>query len=324
VVTGGLRALGHLTAVLLTSASLAFLCLQLAPGDAGTALGEGLSPAARSALRVRYGLEQPLAVQYLRWLSALAQGDLGWSTSYHQPVWEVLTAAFGRTLWIVTPAFVLSLLGGMWVGTWQGLRAGSRGDRVATWITLAIHATPDVALASLVLLVGAGLLSLFPTGGMTSDLYPYLPTASQWLDRLQHLVLPVLTISLVGVATVARHQRASLRDALRLPFMTLLPARGLPPTRIRWHAWRNALPPVLSVAGVLLPSWLAGLVFVEQVFAWPGMGYLLVQAIAAQDMALVAGAVLLASACALLIARVAAAARGVADPRLAPDGRRAP
>ena len=313
----GLRAIIHLTAVLLTSASLAFLCLHLAPGDAGTALGEGLSPAARDALRVRYGLDQPLAVQYVKWLSALLQGDLGWSTSQHRPVLEVIGAAFGRTLWIVIPAFVLSLLGGMWIGTWQGLRTGSLGDRLFTWITLALHATPDVALASAVLLVGAGGLSLFPTGGMTSDVYRYLPKASQWLDRLQHLVLPVFTIALVGAATVARHQRASLRAAVQLPFMALLPSRGLPPSRIRWHAWRNALAPVLSVAGVLLPAWLAGLVFVEQVFAWPGMGYLLVQAIAAQDMALVSGAVLLASAAALTMARLAAAARAMADPRLA-------
>jgi len=315
----GLRALVHIAAVLMASASLAFVCLHLAPGDAGTALGEGLSPAARDALRERYGLDQPLVVQYLKWLGALAQGDLGWSTSQHRPVLQAIGEAFGHTLWLVIPAFALSLLGGMWIGTWQGLRAGSRGDRLVTWITLALHATPDVALASGVLLLGAGVLALFPTGGMTSDIHAYLPMASRWLDRLQHLVLPVVTIALVGSATLARHQRASLRAALQLPFMAWLPTRGLPPAHIRWHAWRNALAPVLSVAGILLPSWLAGLVFVEQVYAWPGMGYLLVQAIAAQDMALVSGAVLLASGCALTIARVAAVAHAMADPRLAAD-----
>jgi peptide/nickel transport system permease protein len=302
--------------VVLVAATLTFALLHAAPGDAGSALGEGVDPGARAALRARAGLGRPVWLQYLHWLGGMLRGDLGWSTWQQRPVAAMLADALPHTLLLVGSALVVSLGAGIALGRWQGARVGTRGDRVVGTALLVAYALPEfwVALALLAVLVHAW--GWLPAGGAASELAAYLPPGERWLDRARHLLLPVLSLAIVTVAVVARVQRSAMREALAHPSTRTARALGLPERRVRQRAWRAALLPVLTLAGLYLPALATGAVFVERIFAWPGMGRLLLGGIDARDPALVAGVVVLASAITALGAVLTDVARWLADPRL--------
>jgi peptide/nickel transport system permease protein len=302
-------------AVILTAATFAFLALHLAPGDPASALVEGTPPEMRAQLRALYGFDQPLLVQYGRWLGALLRGDFGWSILARRPVAEVLATALPATMLLVLPAFLLSVVGGMLVGSWQAIWAGRRRDRITNLVLLVVYSMPEFWLALALVLLFARQWPLLPPNGMASDMAAYLSPAARVRDTLAHLVLPVLTLATVGIATFARYQRASLHDVLQQPFVRTATASGLARWRV-WHgAWRASLRPVVTLGGLLLPAYLAGVVFIEQVFAWPGVGTVLVQATVARDYALVAGAVVLGSAITALASALAELLRDLLDPR---------
>lgn len=302
--------------VVLVAATLTFALLHAAPGDAGSALGEGVAPGARAALRARAGLDRPVWLQYLQWLGGMLRGDLGWSTWQQRPVAAMLADALPHTLLLVGSALTVSLGAGIALGRWQGARAGTRGDRVVGTALLVAYALPEfwVALALLAVLVHAW--GWLPAGGAASELAAYLPPGERWLDRARHLLLPVLSLAIVTVAVVARVQRSAMREALAHPSTRTARALGLPERRVRQRAWRAALLPVLTLAGLYLPALATGAVFVERIFAWPGMGRLLLGGIDARDPALVAGVVVVASAITALGAVLTDVARWLADPRL--------
>jgi peptide/nickel transport system permease protein len=135
-------------------------------------------------------------------------------------------------------------------------------------------------------------------------------------DRIEHLVLPVVTVTLVGVGIFARYQRSSMNDVLQLPFVQTARAAGLPSSRVYWLAWRAALLPVLTVAGLVLPAFVAGVVVIEQVFLWPGLGHTMLMAIAARDADVVTGCVIIGSSITVLGAIGTDVVRRVVDPRL--------
>lgn len=302
--------------VILSAATLAFLCLHLAPGDPASALGESVPPDVKARMRALYGFDEPLGTQYLRWLGALLRGDLGWSIQQQRPVSAVLRDALPNTLTLIVPAFVLSVLGGLWIGAWQGVRAGSRRDRITSTLLLVIYSIPEFWLAMALLLVFARTWHLLPATGVTSELYAYLSPGERFLDRLRHLVLPVASVASIGIATFARYQRASMQETIGLPFVRTAEASGLGRRRVLRNAWRASLLPVITLGGILLPSYLAGVVFVEQIFNWPGLGYALLRAISARDYAVVAACVVLGSTLTALGAWLAEWLRERADPRL--------
>lgn len=308
-------ALMQLAVVMVTAASLAFLCLQLAPGDPATALGEGLPIAVREQLRTRYGFDAPIGVQYLRWLQALSVGDFGWSTSQHRPVFDVLADAIPNSLRLVIPAFIVSVLAGTFVGVWQAEHHGTRRDHTASALLLVVYSAPEFWLATWLIILFAGVWPILPPSGISSVWARYLSPLGQVTDALRHMILPVLAIALVGTATLARHQRASMLDALALPFMRSARASGLSRGRLRYVAWRHAVLPVLTMAGVLLPSYLGGLIFIEQIFAWPGLGYTMLRAIAAHDYAVVAAVVIVGSGLTATCTMLVQGTVRVLDPR---------
>jgi len=213
-------------------------------------------------------------------------------------------------------ALFTSLVLGMWLGAWQGARAGSAGDQVATTTTLMLYSVPEFWLALLLLQLFAQTLGWFPATGMVSAMHDYLPWLARVRDRLAHLALPWLTLSLVGVSVIARFQRSSMCEAWREPFVRTARAKGLSERRVRWHAWRTALAPVIALTGLTLPALLGGAVFVERLFAWPGMGHATVMAVHARDYEFVTAAVLLTSALTVLGSLAADVAQRVADPRV--------
>lgn len=308
--------LAQSVAVVFAAATFAFVCLQLAPGDPITALGEGVPAEIREQRRAVYGLNDPVLVQYGRWLIATVQGDLGWSIAQQRPVAAVLADALPNSLLLVVPAFTLAVLLGLALGAWQGVHARQRRDRITSMLLLVMYSIPEFWMALALLMLFAVFLAWLPVSGMTSDLFAYLTPAQQFKDRLLHLVLPVTSVLLFDLAALARFQRLSMMDTLEQPFVRTATANGIPGRRVHWLAWRASLLPIITLSGFLLPANLAGVVFIEQTFAWPGMGYVMLGAISKHDYDLVAGCVLVGSAMMAAGTFAAECLREWADPRL--------
>ena len=213
-------------------------------------------------------------------------------------------------------ALSVSLVGGMFVGAWQGARAGSRRDRASSTALLVLYSVPEIWLALVLMLVFAYGLRWLPSSGITSETYSYLTPRQQLLDRLRHLLLPLTSLSVVGVSVFARYQRNAMQESMTQAFVRTARAKGLDESAVRREAWRNALLPVITVTGLLLPALITGAVFVERVFSWPGMGYAMIRAIEARDYPVVSASVILGSAVTALGAALADVAREIADPRL--------
>ena len=306
--------------VVLLVTTLTFVLVHLAPGDpiAAALSRESVPDVVRQQWRADFGLDQPLGVQYARWLANAAHGNLGFSFSYRRPVRDVLADALPRTLLLTGLALVLSFALGITVGVLQAERAGSARDRWFGRVLLLLYSVPDFWLALLVLLAFAYRLPLFPAGGMVDPvLHDYLPLAGRMRDRLAHLVLPVSTLALLSSAAIARYQRASLLNVLPSDWMRTALAKGLSwREAVRRHALRNALLSTITLAGLWLPALVTGAIFVEKVFSWPGMGLVTVNAIGARDYPLVTAGVLLMSVTVVVSALLADLATAIADPRI--------
>jgi ABC-type dipeptide/oligopeptide/nickel transport systems, permease components len=300
--------------------TFAFVMVHLAPGDPiGVALSRSNIPdSVREQWRVAYGLDRPVSEQYVRWVGNTFRGDLGYSFSFHRPVREVLLTAIPNTLLLSGLGLLLSFAIGISLGLVQAERPRSSLDKWFGRVLLALYSVPDFWLALVILMVFAYKLPLFPAGGMTDPvMYDYMSLGDKLADRLHHLVLPVVTLALLTAAGVARYQRGALVAVLHSDWMRTALAKGLSwKTAVRRHAFRNALLPTLTLFGLSVPAYATGAIFVEKVFSWPGMGLVVVNAIAARDYPLVTSGVMMMSvlvaACALLTDLAVAAA----DPRV--------
>ena len=230
---GGLRrALGRLLQALFVvwaASSAAFVLLRAAPGDPYASQLETFPvPAStRAALRAERGLDLPLPAQYARWVGNVVRGDFGWSTLHQRPVADVLRDTLPRTLLLMAFALCSSLALGMLIGAWQGTHAGTLGDDTITSVSLLTWSVPEFWLALLLLQLFAHQLGWLPATGMVDEMHAYLSPVDQLRDRLEHLVLPWLTLTLVGTAVFARFQRSSMRDAWQEPFVRTARAKGL-------------------------------------------------------------------------------------------------
>lgn len=300
------------------AATLVFVLLRLAPGDPYATRFEGLPipREARDAWRAQKRLDAPMPVQYVYWLGNTLRGDFGWSSYHQRPVRDVIADLLPRTLLLMGLALGTSLVLGMWLGAWQGARVGSLGDQVATTSTLVLYSMPEFWLALLLLQLFVQTLGWLPATGMVSATYEHLASAAQLRDRLRHLAMPWLSLSLVGMAVFARFQRSSMREAWREPFVRTARAKGLSERGVRWHAWRTALAPVIALTGLTLPALVGGAVFVERIFAWPGMGNATVLAVNNRDYDFVTAAVLLTSALTVVGSLLADLAQRLLDPRV--------
>jgi len=300
--------------------TLTFLLVHLAPGDplAAALEGPGVTPAVRAQWRAQFGLDRPVGEQYLRWLANVPRGELGFSVSHRRPVRDVLLDAFPRTLLLVGLSLACSFVLGIAVGVLQAERPGGSRDRWLGRVLLLLYSVPDFWLALVVLLLFAYKLPILPAGGIVDPvLHDYLPFGRRVLDRVAHLVLPVVTLTVLSSAVIARHQRSSLLAVLPSDWMRTALAKGLSwRDAVRRHALRNALLSTITLLGLSLPAMAAGAVFVERVFTWPGMGMITVSAIAARDYPLVTSGVLVMSVAVVLGALAADLAVAMADPRI--------
>ncbi|MGD8277313.1 MAG: ABC transporter permease [Gemmatimonadota bacterium] len=310
--------------LLLGVATLVFLVLHIAPGDATAYLfGPGMSQAVIERQRQVFGLDQPLPTQYLRWLGAFARGDLGYSLFQGRPVRDIIAGALPNTLLLTGCSLVLVFLLGIVTGVWQAARHNRASDRVLSVGTLFFYSMPAFWLAVMLMLVFAlkatewGWPLALPPSGITDIDHEMLSIGGRLADRLAHLVLPVATLTLTLAAGVARYTRAQMLDVVRMDYIRTARAKGLPErTVIGRHALRNSLLPIITLLGLYIPFLFSGAVLVERVFAWPGMGTAMFDAILYRDYPVVMAISLIFAALTVLGSLLADILYAVVDPRV--------
>jgi peptide/nickel transport system permease protein len=276
-----LRRLLGLIGVLLGMSVLIFGIIHILPGNvAYSILGEFATPAAVVQLEAKLGLNDPLPVQYWRWLSAMLHGDFGMSIVMNRPAASLIGEALGRSALLAGLAFGLIAAGGISLGLYAATHRGRASDKVLTLAQFVLIAVPEFFWAILAVLVFASWLNLLPATG-------YAPLDAGVADWAAHLVLPVLVLSFGLVAHVSRLTRSSMLEVLDSRFVLAARARGLPERRVLWrHALPNALLPAITVLAIDAGLLIGGIVVVETVFAYPGLGRLLVYAIERHDLPL--------------------------------------
>ena len=301
-------------------ATITFALIHLAPGDPFSAVMDNpnVNERVRATLRAQDGLDRPLPEQFARYIGQLARGELGWSFSHDRPVREVLATALPNTLLLMAIALAGSFALGILIALVQVARRGSATDHTLSAISLFFFSMPDFWLAILALLAFTYWLPLFPVGGAVDPvMHDYLGLGARIVDRLRHLALPALTLTVLAAPGVARYQRAALLDVLPADYIRTARLKGLTEREIlRRHALRNALLPIISLLGLSFPALLTGAFFIEKIFAWPGMGLAVVNAIATRDYPLVVGGVILGSIMVTVGSLLADLLYAWADPRL--------
>jgi peptide/nickel transport system permease protein len=301
-------------------ATITFALIHLAPGDPFSAVMDNpnVNERVRATLRAQYGLDRPLPEQFVRYVGQLARGELGWSFSHDRPVREVLASALPNTLLLMAIALVGSFALGILIALIQVARRGSITDHALSGISLFFFSMPDFWLAILALLAFTYWLPLFPVGGAVDPvMHDYMGLGARIVDRLRHLALPALTLTVLASPGVARYQRAALLDVLPADYIRTARLKGLTEREIlRRHALRNALLPIISLLGLSFPALLTGAFFIEKIFAWPGMGLAVVNAIGTRDYPLVVGGVILGSIMVTVGSLLADLLYAWADPRL--------
>ncbi|GAB3052076.1 ABC transporter permease [Sediminivirga luteola] len=290
-----------------------FLLLQLVPGDpARTILGAGATEDAVAAVRAELGLDQPLPVQFLGYLQGLITGDLGRSLTINQPVTEIIIPRFQNTMVLSAAALVICVVVGIPLGILAARRQYGIFDRIAMFTSLAGASVPVYWLGLMLIGVFALNLGWFPTSGMSNPRNP----EGGFGDLLSHLVLPAFAAALVPLAVIARMTRSVMVDTMEQDYIRTLRAAGVPERSIIWkHCLRNAMPPIVTVVGLQIGYLLGGVIFVEVVFSWPGLGYQLYTAITQNDMPLVQAGVLFIALVFVLVNLLADTTVGLLDPR---------
>jgi peptide/nickel transport system permease protein len=273
---------------------LSFVLVELAPGDffSEMRLDPRISETTLRALRARHGLDRPLPERYLRWVTSLARGELGYSFAYGSPVAPLLWPRARNTLLLTSIATAFAWLIAIPLGVWWATRRGAAMRRALSGVTALLLAVPDILLA-LALLLLAVRTGWFPTGGMVSVGHEEMPRTARIVDVAWHLVLPATALVLGMLPVLVRYVRASVADALEAPFVRAARAHGIPERRVLYrHALPVAANPLVSLFGLSLAGLLSMSLLVEVVLSWPGLGPLLLEAILARDFYLVLGLVL--------------------------------
>lgn len=304
-------------AVVFGVVTLTFVLLHLAPGDPmqrllGPAATAGQVAAARHAM----ALDRPLAVQYVDWLGRALRGDFGASIATGRSVASLLTQAWPATAILVLLSLALTYLFGIAIGAYQANTRHRVADGLLTVGTVALNAMPGYWLGLVLVMFFTYRLRLLPAFGASGLDADFLSVSGRMVDRLRHLALPLLTLTLIGIGGTARFVRAAMREARDAPYLVVARAKGVGATRmVIRHQLRNALVPVVTLLGLSLPALFSGTVFVESIFAWPGVGSLMVQGVQARDYPVVLAAATISAVLVVVGNLLAELLVGVVDPR---------
>ena len=294
---------------------ISFCVLRLAPGDPVLILfgGGNLRADEIAALRSAYGLDQPIPIQYLRWLGHVLTGDFGQSFLYKRPVSEMIQAALPNTLLLATLALLLTIAVGVPLGVLAARYRGTWIDQLIRVLGVAGHAVPAFWFGLLFILILSVQFRLFPVGGMLT----VGKDAFDVPDRLAHLVGPVLALSLAGIANYSRYMRAETLEVLSQDYVRTARAKGLRENVVlSVHTLRNALLPLVTALGTQIAYLVSGAIVIEQVFAWPGMGSLFIDAMNNGDYMIILPWLMVTVAFVILFNLVADILYAFLDPRI--------
>lgn len=303
-------------AILIGISMLLFVLLQLMPGDPAEMMIDPLNfsgnwEEAVARRRAELGLDQPIYVQYVNWLGEIFQGNLGYSYTNGRPVGELLLDRLGPTARLTGTALALALLVGIPVGVVAAMRRNTAVDYGATVVSMLAISVPSFFVALIAIYVVSLQLGWLPTAGINS------PGRSGFVDSLRHLILPASILGFALAGPYVRYARAAMLEVLSQDYLTTARSKGLPKVRvIGRHALHNALIPLVTVVAVQVPTLLAGAVVIEQIFSWPGMGRLALDAVRARDYPVLLGFVLFIAILVLLCNLIADLAYAAIDPRI--------
>lgn len=316
--------LGRAAQALLVMAGMSVVIhglLSLMPGDPVDLMASGdprLTPDDIARLRALWGLDQPWSTRYWHWVSGVLRGEFGYSRLFHQPVMDLLPGRLGLSLLLMGSSLILALSLAIPAGVVAACHPGSRGDALLRLACLAGISLPSFWVALLLILVFAVGLGWLPAGGAG----PPGGDAGLWA-RLPYLPLPVATLVLAFIGSHARYVRAAMGEALLLDAVRTARAKGLSETRVVWgHALPNALGPLITLVGLEFGGLFSGALITETVFAWPGVGRLIYDAIMGSDFNTALVALLLVTAMTQLGSLLADLAHAALDPRISFSGRR--
>ena len=297
--------------VLVGAAVLVFLLLQLVPGDpVRSAMGTRFNPEVYDELRAAAGLDRPLHEQLINYLAGAATGDFGVSFRNGESVFELVVARMPATISLAVAALVIALLISFPLGIISAMRRGTLVDHVARVGSQVGISVPDFWLGILLILLFTSVLGLLPPSG-------YTPLTEDPVDWLRHVILPAVTVGLISGSILTRFIRSATLESNDQDFARTARAKGLHESAVmRDHVLRNAMVPIITVAGIQLASLLGGVIVVEVLFAWPGLGRLTYDAVLARDYTVVQGAVLLVAAIFLVANLVVDLLYALIDPRI--------
>lgn len=299
--------------ILLGLSVIVFAMMALIPGDPATAiLGSYATPENVERLNRELGLDKTPIEQYLIWLGNLLQGDMGRSYALNRPVADEVFERFGATLILAGASLVLCSIFGLAAGIASAVRQFGWTDRIVTFFVLIGISTPSFWLGLLLIMLFAVELQWLPASGMYA-----IYGGGDLVDLLTHLAMPAVTLAIVATAVIARLTRTAMLEVLRQDYIRTARAKGLSERRVIYrHAFKAALVSVIPVIGIQAGFVLGGAVYIETVFQWPGIGRMLVNAIATRDLLLVQGGVLVVAASYVLFNLLADLTQTIIDPRL--------
>jgi peptide/nickel transport system permease protein len=305
------RRLAYSLIVLLGVLVVVFALVHLVPGDpVRIALGTRYTPEAYDALRSASGLDRPIIGQFFGYVGSALTGDLGVSFRNGDPVATILVDRLPATASLGVAGIVIALLIALPAGIWSALHEGRISDGIVRVTSQFGVSVPDFWMGILLIALFSTTLGWLPTSGYR----PLLGDPGGWL---QHLVLPGLTVGLVAAAILTRYIRSAVLEVAAMGYVRTARSKGLSPRVVTFrHTVRNALVPILTITGIQLATILGGVIVVEVVFAWPGLGRLVYNAVAARDYPVIQGAVLLIAVLFLLINLIVDLLYAVVDPRI--------
>jgi peptide/nickel transport system permease protein len=298
--------------VLLLVSAITFLLVNLAPGGPSSLMRMDATPEQREALSLRLGLDQPLPVRYVEWLSGALHGDLGTSLGSNEPVALRVAQRLPNTLLLAGVSLVMAIVVGIPMGVLAALRRNSVPDFLLAAVSIMGVSVPAFWLGILLILALSVNLNWLPSSGITSS-----GSQGDPLDRLEHLIMPALVLSTTVLPYVVRFTRSALLEVLHQDYVRTATSKGLSRVRVVFgHALRNALVPVVSIIGTLVPRLVGGSVVTESVFGWPGMGRLAIEAANGRDYPLIVGITVIVAAVVVLSSLIVDLAYTWLDPRI--------
>jgi peptide/nickel transport system permease protein len=298
--------------VLLLVSAITFFLVNLAPGGPSALMRMDATPEQREALARRFGLDRPVPVRYLEWLGGAAHGDLGTSMLTQEPVLNRIADRLPNTLLLSGLALMLSIVVGIPMGVASALLRGRPADYALSTISLFGLSIPAFWLGIMLILTFSVNLQLLPSSGLSTT-----GAAFSISDRAQHVLLPTLVLATAALPSIVRFTRSAMLEVLGQDYVRTATAKGLSKQRVTYaHALRNALVPVISVIGTLIPRLVGGAVVTEAVFGWPGMGRLAVEAANGRDYPLIVGITVVIAAVVVLTSLAVDLAYTWIDPRI--------